>query len=738
MFVDVGVLLSRGTLRKILRGRLSYEFIELYDRFARQIGLQPIFFSPEGLSTPTWQVKGVVRTATRHYRWVVRPIPSVIHNRIKPLELPSGLKRIQERGCVRLFNGDNRLDKWKVYELLRGIPRLKEHLPETEQVSSGMVDRVNSFLQKHPQIYLKPCDSSLARGIYRVEHAEEGKVRMSSSFGEAKILSTREVADRVFQAERPYLVQQGLDLFRLKERRPVDIRVSVQKGEDGNWSVSGMVAKVGIPGAIATNLTVGGSSRPLNSVLSEAEFTQDALLSSIEEVSLLTARTLDDQIPGLADLGLDIGVDSSGKVWLIEVNGRDLRITFLQAGEREMWEKTFQRPMQYAGHLVREEKRRRMEQPVTLFWTPGALDLSGKESGSVETSVREVSERIASNGEIHVLGRGGEGLIRAHLLAIDTSNRRSYLNQGLAELRRLRPDLIQVENRPELLPEVRMACPRAKVLLSLHSGRFLQVFSRSRLRLHFRFADGLLVNSRYLKNTLVGMFPEYKEKVWIDYPGVDPNRFSPAKESVNRDRIRVELGLTDKKVILFVGRVVPQKGVHLLVSAFRRMLRDDPDLHLLLIGSNRYGRPVETAYVRKLKKEIRPISQSVTWIPYTDHEKMPGYYQASDLLVTPSVERESFDLVNLEGMACGLPLISARTGGIPEVVVEGKTGILLSETELKRGDLADACTQLLNQPEKRRQMGERGRSRAVSFFTWDESAKGLQQIHKRMLRETPT
>ena len=168
------------------------------------------------------------------------------------------------------------------------------------------------------------------------------------------------------------------------------------------------------------------------------------------------------------------------------------------------------------------------------------------------------------------------------------------------------------------------------------------------------------------------------------------------------------------------------------------MLQDDPDLHLLMIGSSRYGRSVETAFVRKLRKEIQPISQSVTWIPFAAHERMPGYYQASDLLVTPSVERESFGLVNLEGMACGLPLISVRTGGIPEVVADGETGILLSQTELKGGSLADVCLHLFNHPKEMKRMGEKERSRAICLFSWDDSVKHLQQVHNQMLWGTPT
>ena len=190
---------------------------------------------------------------------------------------------------------------------------------------------------------------------------------MGSPIVEDKVVSPEEAVNQVLQTGRPYLVQQGLDLLRLEKERPVDIRVSVQKSGDGEWSISGMVAKVGTPKAVATNVAVGGCSRPIKSLLSEAGFSPSLILSSVEEVSLLTARTLGNRIPGLADLGLDIGVDRFGKVWLIEANGRDLRITFLQAGEREMWEQTFRRPMEYAGYLVREEKRRRMEQPVTFF-----------------------------------------------------------------------------------------------------------------------------------------------------------------------------------------------------------------------------------------------------------------------------------------------------------------------------------------------------------------------------------
>ncbi len=109
---------------------------------------------------------------------------------------------------VWLFNQDNRLDKWKVYALLCGTPRLKEHVPAIDRVSP---DTVVSSLQKYPQIYLKPCDSSLAKGIFRLEQLEEGSVEMGSPIVEDKVGPPEEAVNQVLQTGRPYLVQQGLD-----------------------------------------------------------------------------------------------------------------------------------------------------------------------------------------------------------------------------------------------------------------------------------------------------------------------------------------------------------------------------------------------------------------------------------------------------------------------------------------------------------------------------------------------
>jgi glycosyltransferase involved in cell wall biosynthesis len=181
--------------------------------------------------------------------------------------------------------------------------------------------------------------------------------------------------------------------------------------------------------------------------------------------------------------------------------------------------------------------------------------------------------------------------------------------------------------------------------------------------------------------------------------------------------------------LLFVGRITRQKGIIHLVRAIQHL---DPRIGVVLCAGQpdtpEIGREMEEAVA-----EARRHRPGIVWIPeMVPREQLRQLYSHAAVFCCPSVY-EPFGIINLEAMACGTPVVATAVGGIPEVVVDGRTGVLVplelsgpmqpADPERFAHDLADAVNALLAQPELRASMGEAGRHRAVESFGWESIAR---------------
>jgi phosphatidylinositol alpha-1,6-mannosyltransferase len=197
------------------------------------------------------------------------------------------------------------------------------------------------------------------------------------------------------------------------------------------------------------------------------------------------------------------------------------------------------------------------------------------------------------------------------------------------------------------------------------------------------------------------------------YPGVDPDRFRPGGDG--RD-VRERYGLTDKRVILTVARLVDWKGHDLVLRALPRVLAAAPDAHYLIAGDGPYRAELE-----RLVRELG-LDAHVTFAGFVPDAGLPACYAAADLFVQPSREAagntaiEGFGITYVEAGACGLPVIGGRTGGTGEAIIEGVTGLRVDPYDA--GALAAVILSLLQDPAYARRLGDEGRARAVREFAW--------------------
>jgi phosphatidylinositol alpha-1,6-mannosyltransferase len=197
-------------------------------------------------------------------------------------------------------------------------------------------------------------------------------------------------------------------------------------------------------------------------------------------------------------------------------------------------------------------------------------------------------------------------------------------------------------------------------------------------------------------------------------PGIDTKHFSPVPSASS---LRSELGLSNAKVIVSVGRLVHRKGQDFLIKALPAIKTSIPNVHLLLVGSGPYE-----AHLRKLVKELK-VESSVSFLGRVPYKDLPRYICLGDVFAMPSrsrlagLEVEGLGIVYLEASSCGLPVIAGLSGGAPDAVLEGETGYCVDGTDTQA--ISSALVKVLSDSALAEVLGNRGREWIVQSWRWE-------------------
>ena len=230
-------------------------------------------------------------------------------------------------------------------------------------------------------------------------------------------------------------------------------------------------------------------------------------------------------------------------------------------------------------------------------------------------------------------------------------------------------------------------------------------------------AQLIISSSAQEKEAMIRLYGAPSERIHIVPCGVDLDMFRP----LDIGKARQRLGLNGEKIILYVGRIEPLKGLELLCQVTAIMEMDEP-FKVLIIGGD-----LETeGDVARLKRlsEGMGIAGALEFVGRMDQSALPVYYNAADVCVVPSYY-ESFGLVALESMACGTPVVACRVGGLPTIVEHGRTGYLHSWRCPE--PFADSLQVLLASTGLNKSMGMAARKRAESMG-WDRVASEILRL----------
>ncbi|MEM0241194.1 MAG: glycosyltransferase family 4 protein [Candidatus Nezhaarchaeales archaeon] len=243
-------------------------------------------------------------------------------------------------------------------------------------------------------------------------------------------------------------------------------------------------------------------------------------------------------------------------------------------------------------------------------------------------------------------------------------------------------------------------------------------------------ANAVIALNETMRRALVEKGGVNQDKIFVVPNGVDVEFFKPG---LRCNEVNAKYGLEGKRVVLFVGRVTREKGVHVLLEAVR-ILRDKHglrDIKAVVVGplSGSFGDDTLTDYARVLREYVIKNNIDAVFTGSLDIEELRYFYSCSHVLVLPSYF-EAFPMVLIEAMASGLPVIGSKTGGIVDIVENGVNGYLFEKGSAN--ELAEKLHLVLSDESLRRKLSINSRAIAESKYSWNTIASRLLKIYSSL------
>jgi len=321
----------------------------------------------------------------------------------------------------------------------------------------------------------------------------------------------------------------------------------------------------------------------------------------------------------------------------------------------------------------------------------------------------------------------------------------TYILQVARDLKREKCDIVHLHNFSQFVPIIRALNPEIKIVLHMHC-QWLTQLDRAMIERRLREVNLVIGCSEYITEKIRCAFPQFANRCQTVLNGVDVNHF------VNENRYSTTKKNGVKR-LLSVGRISPEKGLHILLDAFQKVVELYPQAQLEIVGpqvllpiefivtlSNDdkvsglaafYDKNSSLSYFSHLQERLLSlnIANNVTFAGYIPYEHVVNNYRDADVFVNSSLS-EALPLPILEAMASELPVVATRVGGTAEAVANGKTGLLVEPGDAPA--LAEAILRLFSNENLRKSMGKAARKRAVELFSWERVVNKLMCQYKNI------
>ncbi len=317
-----------------------------------------------------------------------------------------------------------------------------------------------------------------------------------------------------------------------------------------------------------------------------------------------------------------------------------------------------------------------------------------------------------------------------------------YILQIAMDIRKRGFDIVHVMNFSQFAPVIRALNPDVKIVLHMQC-EWLSQLDRDTIEKRLQSVDYVVGTSEYITDKVRQRFPQHAEKCRTIYNGVEFGQLiSPEGASRNSG--------SDPARLLFVGRISPEKGVHVLFDAFNLVAERIPGIEMDIVGpagvlpleylvglsadprvqeltqfyTTRNGSGELVPYFEQVKARVKEeFADRIHFIGFVPHAELDPYFRRAHVFINSSLS-DAFPLPVPEAMGAGLPVVGSRVGGVPEAVVDGETGYLVEPGDANQ--LANAILRLLEDEPLRKRMSENAYKRALDVFSWDAISKRVE------------
>lgn len=333
---SVGILTSLGKKQTdpVPKGKTGKLFKQIIS-YGQKKGLFVFVFYVEDVNWKKKTVKGY--SITNNGRWFkgTFALPTIIYNRIRyrSVEAKSNVRsffeNLKKEPEVFIFNS-RFLNKWEVNEVLWKFEAGQKFIPETKKFNR---ENLRNLLRKYPELFLKPINSSRGQGIVKVVSNHNGTYRYSRAempnprwYTSSSFYTLSESLSRIGVRENRYLIQQGIDLAKYDDR-VFDLRTQVQKDGEGKWVLTGVGVRVAGRNKFVTHIPNGGTAHSFDEVIDKTFGRSSETKSFINQQLKLITKIIPPRLEeglgiNLAIISLDIGIDTNGNLWILEVNSK--------------------------------------------------------------------------------------------------------------------------------------------------------------------------------------------------------------------------------------------------------------------------------------------------------------------------------------------------------------------------------------------------------------------------------
>lgn len=329
-------------------------------------GIDVFVFSPNRINWQQGMVRGYVFDRFKQ-DWAPRtfPLPAIIYDRCffstkqSYLTYQYHVRKLRATPTIR-FLGYGLSGKWEVGQILMKDPELHPYLPETSRLRNRQ--QLEAWFHHRTDAFLKPQGGSQGRGALHL-HKEGASFTVQGRDGRNQPITNNFLEwDSCWQwlknqiGSRPYLLQEYLHLHTMNGMA-FDVRSLVQKNGRGYWEQTGMAVRIGKRGSITSNLHGGGTAEEISDFLIKefGDIKSRQLIDTIAWLSHHVPSLLEAYHGRLAELGIDLGIDTAGRVWLLEVNSKPGRTIFARLHNERARTKSIVNPIQYAGFLLNKQ-----------------------------------------------------------------------------------------------------------------------------------------------------------------------------------------------------------------------------------------------------------------------------------------------------------------------------------------------------------------------------------------------